>query len=81
MRNPPLSVITTWPHPNYVDPESQGASVFIIGISLITLSVLTVGLRIFVRIQILHTAGIDDWLILTSLVCLCHLVRLERQLE
>ncbi|KAF8250936.1 hypothetical protein K440DRAFT_540369 [Wilcoxina mikolae CBS 423.85] len=68
MRNPPPSVVSTWPHPNYIDPDSQGASLHVVGITLIVLSAVTVGLRIFVRTRILHTAGIDDWLILVSIV-------------
>ncbi|KAF8053912.1 hypothetical protein FPV67DRAFT_1442959 [Lyophyllum atratum] len=68
MRNPPESVRNSWPVPNYDDPVNHGASLHVVGIILIVLSAVTVFLRLYVRLWILHTPGLDDWLILFSLI-------------
>ncbi|TGZ76694.1 hypothetical protein EX30DRAFT_399101 [Ascodesmis nigricans] len=68
MRNPPPEEIAKWPSPNYDDPDFQGNSIFVVCIAMISLSVILVAMRIYVRWRILHNMGLDDWLILISLL-------------
>ncbi|KAI1982897.1 hypothetical protein LOZ51_005496 [Ophidiomyces ophidiicola] len=65
MRNPPPEIIATWPKPNYVNPEYQGPQVAIVGITLLTLSVIIVCLRMYVRIWMRRSASWDDWLMVS----------------
>jgi len=68
MRNPDPSIIAAWPKPNYVNPESQGHSFLVVGITMITICAIVVAMRIYVRWKILHNMGTDDWLVVVSLV-------------
>jgi hypothetical protein len=67
MRDPPLSVILTWPKPNYVDPPHR---TYLNGIfiAVISLAVIIVLMRIFVRIALLKSAGFDDLCIVLAIV-------------
>lgn len=58
--SPPLSVILSWPPPNYVDPISQGSALTIINIISIVLGVCVVSARIYARIVITKAPGVDD---------------------
>jgi hypothetical protein len=49
MRIPPLSVIVTWPYPNYDDPVTRGNASLIVNIIFIALVLLAVGLRFYCR--------------------------------
>ena len=64
----PPSVIATWPHPNYVDPVTEGPGLMIVGIVLAAVTLLLVAARIYSRLFITRAPGIDDLLILISLV-------------
>lgn len=68
MRNPPTQQWLDWPPRNLINPEKQGLSLEIVGITMLALSVICVALRLYVRVGILHNAGRDDWLVLVSLV-------------
>lgn len=59
----------TWPAPNYIDPEQRGwgAPAGIIGMCVVTFGV--VGARLWARFWMKRTAGVDDWLIIASMVC------------
>lgn len=59
----------TWPAPNYIDPEQRGwgAPAGIIGMFIVTCGV--VGARLWARFWMKRTAGVDDWLIIASMVC------------
>lgn len=68
MRLPPVSVLEEWPSPNYVDPVLRGpANITIIAI-FFPLALLVVGIRIYTRIRLSKSFGIDDWFILATLV-------------
>jgi len=69
--NPPISVILSWPRPNYVDPLTRGPEVLILSGVLGSLAVAVVAARIYARICILKNFGIDDFLILLATVCCC----------
>lgn len=64
----PLDVYETWPKPNYIDPVTEGPALVIIGIVLSGIATLLVAARIYSRLFITQAPGIDDILILISLV-------------
>ena len=64
----PPSVIATWPHPNYVDPVTEGPALMVVGIVLGSITMLLVAARIYSRLFITRAPGIDDLLIVISLV-------------
>jgi hypothetical protein len=68
MQLPPLSVIESWPTPNYVDPVVRGPENIILNLIFFPLVCLVIALRVFTRLRISKNFGIDDWLILASLV-------------
>jgi hypothetical protein len=68
MQLPPSSVIESWPTPNYVDPVVRGPENVILNLIFCPLVGLVIALRVFTRLRISKNFGIDDWLILASLV-------------
>jgi len=65
---PPLAVIATWPTPNYIDPVTRGPEVVVVSVILGGLAVAVVAARIYARVHILKSFGIDDGLILLATV-------------
>jgi hypothetical protein len=80
MRSPPLSVLASWPTPNYVNPQTRGPAGKIVGSILITLVTVILVLRLYTRRFISKGLGIDDVLIIlayvrsSSLTWLLHLL-------
>ncbi|KAJ5628661.1 hypothetical protein N7490_010889 [Penicillium lividum] len=68
MQLPPLAVMASWPTPNYVDPVTRGHGVLIVNIVCISLAFLVTILRLYTRLRITSTAGVDDVLIIIGLV-------------
>ena len=68
MRLPPLAVEASWPTPNYTDPVTRGHAVLIVNIVCISLAFLVTILRVYTRIRITATAGIDDIFVVIGLV-------------
>ncbi|KAK0732222.1 hypothetical protein B0H67DRAFT_549831 [Lasiosphaeris hirsuta] len=68
MRIPPAEILTTWPKANYIDPETRGPGLIIVEIIILPLALLTLFLRLYVRIGILHKSGWDDWLMVAAAV-------------
>ncbi|CAG8973500.1 hypothetical protein HYALB_00002825 [Hymenoscyphus albidus] len=62
MQLPPLE-------PNYVDPVTRGWEHRIIIILVFPLVLVIVGIRIFTRLRISRSFGVDDWLIIAAPVC------------
>ena len=69
MQMPPLAVIESWPLPNYVNPVTRGPANIIINLVFLPLVCLVIALRVYTRLRISKSFGVDDWLILASLVC------------
>ena len=69
MEGVPLDVISSWPKPNYVDPEYQGPQLHIVGAIFLILSIIVVTLRIWVRVHMKKSAGWDDWIMVAAIVC------------
>jgi hypothetical protein len=67
--HPPVSVIATW-SPNYTDPEIGGRYVIIVASVLLAFVYVVVALRVWARFHLAKNSGIDDYLIVTNLVCI-----------
>ncbi|KAL2814581.1 hypothetical protein BJX63DRAFT_193130 [Aspergillus granulosus] len=67
MQLPPTDVLLTWPTPNYTNPVTRGNAVLIVTIICLVLSTLITILRIYTRLRITCTAGLDDVLIVLGL--------------
>ncbi|KAJ5038515.1 hypothetical protein J3E72DRAFT_184907 [Bipolaris maydis] len=65
--NPPLSVIASWPPPNYVNPEGRGRVTSNIAFVLTPITFFTVFSRLWVRFYMQRNAGWDDWLTVVAL--------------
>ncbi|KAL5043936.1 hypothetical protein BDW71DRAFT_110439 [Aspergillus fruticulosus] len=67
MRLPPLEVMASWPTPNYVNPPTRSHGVLIASIIFLTLSTIITALRLYTRLRITRTAGLDDILVVLGL--------------
>ncbi|KAJ5345291.1 hypothetical protein N7541_007784 [Penicillium brevicompactum] len=68
MKLPPAAILATWPTPNYIDPPTRGHGVLVVNIVCLALAFIVVSLRIYTRIRITCSAGVDDVLIVIGLV-------------
>jgi hypothetical protein len=66
--HPPLSVILSWPPPNYTDPIGKGPQLLVVTIIFGILSVFFVVARLWSRIKVQKNAGLDDLCITLALV-------------
>ena len=69
MSDIPLSVILSWPEPNFDDPETHGKGFLAGSIILAVAGCTAVGLRLWARFGIVRKPGPDDYLIILALVC------------
>jgi len=69
MRNIPISVILTFPIPNYVDPVTRGPALTIVNGIFIGIVLAALGLRLYTRLFIKRWFGIDDLFIVIATVC------------
>ena len=74
----PLSVIASWPSPNYVDPVHHGWGLLTATVLITALSLFVVCARLWARAVLLRNAGIDDWMIVAAIVRLGRAFRRER---
>lgn len=68
MQIPPASVLSTFPAPNYVDPETAGPGAFITVSVLLFLVIVLLAIRIYTRLWISRGFGLDDILIMLAFV-------------
>ena len=68
MQLPPPSVLKTWPKPNYVDPDTRGPGVLIVNIVMVCIAFIVTCLRLYTRLRITTSPGIDDVLIILAMV-------------
>jgi hypothetical protein len=68
IRPVPLSVILTWPKPNYVNPVRRGPALVIVNSLLLPIAMVVVGLRLYTRLIICQSAGLDDLFIALAVV-------------
>lgn len=69
MRLPPPQVLLTWPTPNYVDPLTRGNDALIVNIVCLSFAFVVTLLRLYTRLKITYSPGLDDALIVIALVC------------
>jgi hypothetical protein len=67
MKLPPPAIMASWPTPNYIDPPTRGHGVLIVNIVCLSLALVVVCLRLYTRIRITCSAGVDDVLIVIGL--------------
>lgn len=79
MRNPPPEVVASWPPPNYVNPVHRGPTLLIVEVTIMSVAILTLMARLYVRIFKVNKHGLDDWLMLAAMVnippnlgCMCN---------
>ncbi|KAF5019202.1 hypothetical protein F66182_8807 [Fusarium sp. NRRL 66182] len=68
MRNPPIEVVANWPQPNYDDPVHRGPALLIIEVTIMSVAILTLLARLYVRIFKVNKHGLDDWLMLLAMI-------------
>lgn len=67
MQLPPVEVLLSWPTPNHVNPtDVRGPALLIISWILFPIALLMVGLRIFTRLTLSKSFGVDDILLVTA---------------
>lgn len=57
-----------WPAPNYVNPETRSWAAPACVILLFVITVVTFVARIWARFRRTRTSGVDDWLIVATMV-------------
>jgi hypothetical protein len=67
----PESVILSWPTPNYIDPVRRGPALVIVNSLLLPIALIVVGLRLYTRLIVCRSAGLDDLFIALALVSIC----------
>lgn len=68
MRTPPLSVIASWPQPNYINPQTGGLTNLVVGIVGWILVTIIVTIRLYTRRIISRSLGWDDILITVAYI-------------
>ena len=68
MQLPPYSVLQTWPTADYAHPVTRGPGNLIVVLIFFPLAFLVVTLRVYTRLRITKGFGVDDGLIVASLV-------------
>ena len=69
MRHPPLDVILSWPKPNYISPETRGHSLLAVNVTFLVIAFIAVVARLWARLRIVKSPGLDDLLITIAMVC------------
>lgn len=68
MQIPDVSILNTWPVPNYTNPETRGPVAVIVVSVLLFLVIVLLAVRIYTRLIISKGFGLDDILILLAFV-------------
>jgi hypothetical protein len=68
---PPLSVLLSWPKPNYINPVTRGPEVYVFSSIFLAIATTVVLLRFYARVIIRRWFGLDDALIVVAWVCTC----------
>ncbi|OCK80245.1 hypothetical protein K432DRAFT_298128 [Lepidopterella palustris CBS 459.81] len=66
--HPPLSVIETWPIPNYVNPETRDWTVPVLLIVLFVVTFFVFCARMWARLVVGRNAGLDDALVAAAMI-------------
>ena len=69
MQLPPTEVILSWPTPNYLNPKDvRGPQLLVISGIFFPIALLMVGLRIFTRLRLSKSFGVDDVFLLLAII-------------
>ncbi|RAL65815.1 hypothetical protein DID88_005478 [Monilinia fructigena] len=68
MQIPSPQVLSTFPQPNYINPETRGPALLIITAIFLPIVYIVVGLRTFTRIYLSKHFGVDDIFLLIALI-------------
>ena len=69
MQLPPASVILSWPTPNYVDPtDVRGPELLIIQLTFLPIALILVALRMYTRLRLSRSFGVDDVFVLAAAI-------------
>jgi hypothetical protein len=68
MRQVPPEVVASWPKPNYINPDTRGPALVIVELITLSIALVILVLRLYVRIKIMRKTGWDDWLMVFSAV-------------
>lgn len=68
MKLPPPEILMTWPKPNYVNPHTRGPGVLIVNIVFVSIGFVVTCLRLYTRLKITSSPGLDDVLIVIAMV-------------
>jgi len=67
MQLPPVEVLLSWPTPNYINPtDVRGPALLVISWILFPIALLMVTLRIFTRLTLSKSFGVDDILLVIA---------------
>lgn len=68
----PLSILETWPIPNYVNPDTRGNALIILNSIFLAFMTVILGLRLYTRLVVKRWFGWDDVFIISAYVsCNC----------
>ncbi|KAI9776643.1 MAG: hypothetical protein M1839_009449 [Geoglossum umbratile] len=68
LRPVPIDVILSWPKPNYVNPLRRGPALLIVNGILLPIAVAVVIARLYTRLRVVRSAGLDDLFIGLALI-------------
>ncbi|KAF7955044.1 uncharacterized protein EAE97_000303 [Botrytis byssoidea] len=68
MQLPSPEIIASWPVPNYDSPITRGYGVLIVTLILLPLVLSIIFIRLYTRLVMSKTFGLDDWLILAAML-------------
>ncbi|KXH31597.1 hypothetical protein CSAL01_04594 [Colletotrichum salicis] len=68
MRFPPAEIILLWPAPNYVDPVQRGPALLIIELTSLSVALICLALRLYVRLFMIRRSWWDDWLMVAAVI-------------
>ena len=68
MRSPPPEVVATWPRPNYINPETRGPDLIVAGLITLSVALICLALRLYVRVRIMRKTEMDDYVIVAATV-------------
>ncbi|KAE9969593.1 hypothetical protein BLS_005312 [Venturia inaequalis] len=65
----PLSILETWPIPNYVNPDTRGNALIILNSIFLAFMTVILGLRLYTRLVVKRWFGWDDVFIISAYTC------------
>lgn len=68
MRSPPPEVVASWPRPNYINPETRGPELIVVGLITLFGALICLALRLYVRLRIMRKIELDDWVMVAATV-------------